>query len=150
LESSWRWALLALSRAFGLNVSFFLTPGGDWGPIGVPSAEQGSTPMELADAVHGLNADTREWVDQHIPLESAEGSKAMRRWRDDYAALVAHREARLAEVLAAHEALADELAASEGLAEDAREALADEVARREPARQQLDRLVNERDDGEDT
>jgi hypothetical protein len=93
--------LYAFARAFDLPITFFLTPMMGLVPIGHARAlEQTSTAEEFLDLVFDLSEPARTRLLEAVGM-TEEGSRALRRWADDYAAVVAARERFIEEVLTA-------------------------------------------------
>jgi hypothetical protein len=96
--------LHAFARAFELPITFFLLQMSGHHEIGHAAGAETSTAEEFLDLVFSLNEPARRALLSEVAT-TGEGSKALRRWADDHAALVEEREREIAALLAA----ADEL-----------------------------------------
>jgi hypothetical protein len=92
--------LYAFGRAFELPVSYFLCPPPWATEIGHAESGEAVSPWGYLDMIFDVGEQAREWLLREIVPMTAQTTRALRRWGENFAAMVAHREDEVAELVA--------------------------------------------------
>jgi transcriptional regulator with XRE-family HTH domain len=93
--------LYALARAFELPVSYFLCPPTWAEEIGHPDSGESVSAAGWLDMVFDVGEDARNWLLREVVPMTAQTTRALRRWGNSLASVVAHRESEVAALAAA-------------------------------------------------
>jgi transcriptional regulator with XRE-family HTH domain len=95
--------LIAFARCFGVPPSFFLAPAPEIKEIGPPNASETTSREQALDLLFGLSDEAQDVLVGDVLELSAQTTRALSRWRDEWAQAAAKRQRTVEELLGARE-----------------------------------------------